>query len=144
MTHQPMNEFYFVEVEEDSMLPVLYYIRDVKSDEFNVILESDFEIFERYYPINAPIVIIRKLISEAPLIQFNNIYTASLEKILVDLFLDVKLFEAYQGKEMEIIFNEAISKYVINQNRMIRYANRRGKKETLFKYLENQNIGSNR
>ncbi|MCK5816539.1 MAG: hypothetical protein KAH15_00910 [Candidatus Marinimicrobia bacterium] len=143
MIHQPWSKFSIVEVEEDSLLPVLYYIRDVH-DDYTVILESDFEIFERYFPINAPTVIIKQIVTESPLLKLNNITTASLEKILIDLFCDVKLFDAYQGNEMNTIFKEAMSKYVINYNRMIRYASRRGKKEKFLNYIqENQINGSN-
>jgi hypothetical protein len=54
---------------------------------------------------------------------------------LVDIFCDVIIFSAQQGSEMRTIFNEAFSKYTVNQSKMLRYANRRRKKEVFEKYL---------
>ena len=56
--------------------------------------------------------------------------------MLVDIFCDKIVFSAYQGNEMKTIFTEALNKYTINENKLLRYANRRGKKEQLQKYLK--------
>jgi len=54
---------------------------------------------------------------------------------LVDIFCDDVVFSAQQGAEMRSIFNEALNKYSLNLNKMLRYADRRRKKEILNKYL---------
>lgn len=56
--------------------------------------------------------------------------------MLVDIFCDKIVFLAYQGNEMKTIFTSAYNKYTINENKLLRYANRRGKKEQLQKYLK--------
>ena len=49
--------------------------------------------------------------------------------MLVDVFCDDVIFSAQQGSEMRTLFKEALSKYSVNENRMLRYADRRRKKE---------------
>jgi hypothetical protein len=38
-------------------------------------------------------------------------------------------------KILQTLFKEALNKYSVNENRMLRYADRRRKKESLTKYL---------
>jgi len=73
--------------------------------------------------------------NNTPIQNIKGINTASLEKILVDIFCDDVLFSAQQGGEMRSLFKEALNKYSVNENRMLRYADRRRKKESLTKYL---------
>lgn len=56
--------------------------------------------------------------------------------MLVDIFCDEIIFSAYKGNEMKTIFTSAFNKYAINENKLLRYANRRGKREQLKKYLK--------
>ncbi|MCK4530131.1 MAG: hypothetical protein KAU44_03060 [Candidatus Marinimicrobia bacterium] len=141
MIHQPLNSYLIVEVEKDGLKSVFY---NLKESNYPVFIDPNRDIIENYVPINKQSIIIKPIISESPLLQMDNILTASLEKILVDIFCDKDLFDAYQGNELRTIFREAISKYTINMNRMIRYASRRGKKEKFLNYIqENQINGSN-
>jgi hypothetical protein len=55
--------------------------------------------------------------------------------MLVDIFCDDVIFAAQQGSEMRTIFQEAFKKYTINESRMMRYADRRRKKENFREYL---------
>jgi hypothetical protein len=55
--------------------------------------------------------------------------------MLVDIFCDDVLFSAQQGSEMQTIFRNAFDKYTINENKMLRYADRRRKKEAFLNYL---------
>ena len=55
--------------------------------------------------------------------------------MLVDVLCDDVILSAQQGSEMRNIFQEAIDKYIVNENRMIRYASRRRKKESFLNYL---------
>ena len=55
--------------------------------------------------------------------------------MLVDVFCDDVILSAQQGSEMRTIFQEAMDKYTVNENRMIRYADRRRKKKAFMDYL---------
>lgn len=135
--HISNNHFTLIEVERESMESVFLSVKE----KYNaVFLNPDVKMLEQYvFNANNPIVV-KPLISEAPLQRIKNINTATIEKILVDLFCDEDLFQFYQGRERNTIFKEAYSKYTINSTKLLRYASRRGKKVELEKYI-NQIIG---
>ena len=131
--HQTNQYFQIIEVEKEITQSVFIYLKEQKK---NVFLEPSKEVFERYIADNKNVIIVKTLITEAPTLDVNNIKTSSLEKILVDLFCDNIIFSAFQGNEMKTIYKNAFSKYAINESKLLRYANRRGKKEKLKNYLK--------
>jgi hypothetical protein len=72
---------------------------------------------------------------EAPVQLLQGVVTTTIEKLLVDVFCDDVLFAAQQGGEMATIYRVAFEKHTINENKMLRYANRRRKKEDFSNYL---------
>lgn len=133
MVHQPFQFFMLVEVDKEATGSVFHYLKELKS---NVFLEPGIEIFENYLPENKKPYIIQPLVSEAPLQEIKDVYTITLEKVLVDIFCDPVTFSAYQGSERSTIFKEAFDRYTVNRNKLLRYANRRGKKKDISTYLE--------
>jgi len=133
MQHQIGKFFYLVEVEKDAAEAVFYYL---KEKNLSVFLNPNQEIIDKYIPENKDIYIVKTLVSEAPTQQIGKICTVSIEKMLVDIFCDETLFAAQQGAEMRTIFNEALSKYTVNQNKMLRYADRRKRKNDFNNYLK--------
>lgn len=135
--HISNNHFTLVEVERESLESVFLSLKE----KYNaVFLNPNADMLEQYVFNASNPIIVKPLISEAPLQRIKNINTATIEKILVDLFCDEDLFQIYQGRERNIIFKEAYSKYTINNTKLLRYASRRGGKDELEKYL-NQIIG---
>ena len=133
MQHQ-MGKFYFlIEVEKDATEAVFY---SLKERNLSVFLNPNQAILDKYTPENKDIFIVKTLVSEAPTQKIGGICTTSIEKMLVDIFCDETLFAAQQGAEMRTIFNEVWGKYTINQNRMLRYADRRKRKIDFTNYLE--------
>ena len=133
MQHQMGKFYYLVEVEKDAVEAVFY---SLKGRNLSVFLNPDKEILDKYIPENKDIYIIKILVSEAPIQKVGGIYTISIEKMLVDIFCDKTLFAAQQGLEMRTIFNEVLNKYTINQNKMLRYADRRKRKNDFNNYLK--------
>jgi hypothetical protein len=132
MLHQPGRFYLLVEVEKEALDPVFYFLKEAKYPAF---VDPTKEILEKYLPIDKEAVIVKPLVSEAPIQDIKGVNTASLEKILVDIFCDNVIFSAHQGSEMRKIFTEVLTKYTLNQNRMLRYADRRRKKENFNQYL---------
>lgn len=132
MLHQPGRFYLLIEVEKEAVQSVFYFLRESK---YPVFIDPTNNLLEKYVPTEKEALIIMPLVSEAPINNVKGINTVSLEKMLVDTFCDKVVFSAQQGAEMRTIFNEALSKYSVNQNRMIRYADRRRKKESLKQYL---------
>jgi hypothetical protein len=133
MIHQPGRFYLLIEVEKEATQSVFYYLKERK---FSVFIEPTMDLIIKYLPYEKETLIVKSLVSEAPLQIIDNINSPTIEKILVDIFCDDVIFAAQQGFEMNTIFQEALNKYAVNENRMIRYANRRGKKETFLEYLD--------
>lgn len=131
MLHQPSRFYYLVEVDKEATNSVFYFLRESKIAAF---LEPTKEILEQYTPNEKDVFIVKSLVSEAPLVNVKGVNTASIEKMLVDIFCDEVTFSAQQGSEMRTIFNEAFGKYTINHSKMLRYADRRRKKEVFNKF----------
>jgi hypothetical protein len=135
MLHQPGRFFLLVEVEKEATRAVFYFL---KERGLPVFLDPSQKILDLYLPDEKETWIIKPLVSEAPLQQVSQaIRTATLEKMLVDIFCDEVLFSAQQGSELSRIFVEATEKYIVNEDRLLRYAARRGRREHLIELLEN-------
>lgn len=132
MLHQPGSFYLIVEVEKEATQSVFFFLKEMK---YPVFIEPTSEILEKYLPIDKEVLIIKPLVSEAPIQNIDGLDTISLEKLLVDVYYDKVVFSAQQGAEMRTIFKEAFGKYSLNQNRIIRYAGRRSKKESFNKYM---------
>ena len=131
MVHQPGRFHNLVEVEKDAVESVFYFLKESKH---HVFIEPDSDFLDKYLPDENESLIIKSLVTEAPLQKIEGVNTVSLEKMLVDVFCDDVIFAAQQGSDMRNIFHEAKRKYVINENRLFRYANRRNKKDSFKEY----------
>ena len=121
--------FYIIEAEKDAVETIFHFLQEKKKV---VYLNPTENIVENYVHSEiAKPFIVKNLISEAPTVPVNNIVTSSIEKILVDVYCDTNIFQAYQGNELHLIYTNAFSQYSINQGKLLRYASRRGKKEEI-------------
>jgi hypothetical protein len=133
MQHQPNIFFLLVETDKEITNSAFYFLREIKK---SVFIEPSNDIFEKYIVNEKEAIIIKPLISEAPTQNINEVETATIEKMLVDIFCDDVIFYAQQGAEKRTIFKEAFTKYTINQSKMLRYADRRRKKEELNQFIQ--------
>ena len=133
MLHQPNQFYYLVETDNETTDSVFYFLREMKKPVF---IEPTKDILEKYLFNEKEAVIVKSLVSEAPTQNINGIDTATIEKMLVDIFCDDAIFSAQQGVEMRTVFKEAFAKYTINQSKMLRYADRRRKKASFNQFLE--------
>lgn len=132
MIHQPGRFFNVVEVEKTASESVFYFLKENK---YHAFLDPNNDILNKYAIDQKDTIIVKSLVSESPCQIINGVNTVTIEKILVDIFCDDNIFAAQQGSEMNHIFSEALGKYSVNENRMLRYADRRGKKEGFDNYL---------
>ena len=133
MVHQPGRFYILVEVEKDAVQSVFFFLKELK---YSVFIEPDKDLMEKYLPDELETLIVKPLVTEAPVQKIEGINTVTLEKMLVDVFCDEVIFAAQQGAEMRTVFSDARNKYVINEDRMFRYASRRRKKETFKIYWD--------
>lgn len=133
MLHLPNRNLNILEVEKEALEPVYHFLKDKGIND--IFLQPDRHEISRYiHDAKAPLVLL-PLITKAPVQQVEKIITATLEKVIVDLFCEKDLYEAFQGNELAHIINSAYSKYVIDLTRLLNYAERRRKQGSLKKYL---------
>jgi hypothetical protein len=132
MIHQPGRFYILIEVEKEATQSVFFYLKEEK---YPVFVDPTEDIFEKYLSEEKENLIVKSLVTEAPLQKIAGLNTVTIEKMLVDIFSDELIFSAQQGSEMKTIFLEALSKYSVNENRMLRYADRKRKKESFRNYL---------
>lgn len=134
--HISKTSFTLVDVERGSEEPVYHLLREL----FNLVfLKPGKEMLGDFFNDMKRPVIVRTLVSEAPYREVRKVPVATLEKILVDIFTDEE-FAYLQGSEMTIIFKTAFGRYTISESKLIRYADRKRKKEQLLEYLKENKI----
>ncbi len=133
MQHIPSFDIIIFEVEKEAIDPVFDILQSKLRDR-RVLLNPSLEEYHRYGS-GFPLVIVRPILSQAPLIKIQGIITASMEKILVDLFCD-PYFPSAKESEYHTILQNAFERHEINSKKLLRYASRRGKREELKQLLK--------
>lgn len=122
--HMIAVDLLIIEVEKDAVDAVFYFLKGAQK---NIFKDPSRETMEELMTGTGTAMIVRPMISEAPLMQIGGAHLPSLEKMLVDLCTDKELFYFIQGSELHNILKRATEKYTINFNKLFRYAKRRGK-----------------
>lgn len=135
MIHQPGRFLTMVEAESLSAESVFYYLKD--ENYLNVYYNPDDKLLERYVYEEQESIIVKQLITKAPLKRSKGIAFPTPEKILVDLFIERKLFAPYQGTDLIQIFNTVYKQYTLNITKMLAYAKRRTKEKELMEFITN-------
>jgi len=131
MIHQPFKNFTVIEVEKDASESIFSFLNDYYKFVF---LNPDSEIFDRYINNLDHVIIIKNLVSEAPLMEISKTTIPTLEKLLVDMLIDTELFSAQQN-ELHFIIKTASEKFSLNKLKMKRYAVRRNRESKLDKLM---------
>lgn len=125
MLHIPSNYETIIEVEKGSEENVFYFLSDIKD---NVFLNPSKDILDKYANRKKNVIIVKNLITDAPLKEIEKTTIPSIEKILVDLIVDDKLYASYQGSDLDMIIENSFQYNTINKDTLLRYADRRRKK----------------
>jgi hypothetical protein len=132
LQHQSSFQFIVVEVEKDALESVFYSLKDNYDSTFK---KPTKQMVEEFVFTRQNSIIINSFISEAPIQSIKNVPTSSLEKLLVDLYSDKNLFYFLQGYELVNIYKNAFDKYTVNKSKLLRYADRRGMKIKINKFI---------
>ena len=137
--HQTSKSTIFIEIEKGFEESLFYELKDTLKRE--VFLKPDEKAIDYYIAESSHPVIIKKLLTRAPLSRRTEkkvkFYTPALEKILVDLFAEKKLFYYVQGSELIHIYENAISNYTINFTKLFSYAKRREREQDIKQFMTN-------
>lgn len=134
--HQFTRDTIIVETERDLVESVGYTLVD---NGFHNVLWQVRGAHLSFAQTKDPIFLL-PLITRAPLQQISmgkrrSVSCPTLEKILVDIYDDNKIFHFLQGAEMERIFDHALRRYAINWTTLFGYAKRRGKEDVLRAFV---------
>ncbi|MCD8369816.1 MAG: hypothetical protein LUC94_05700 [Clostridiales bacterium] len=130
INHLIMHNVIFVYVEKELCPDVFERLK--REYEGKLLIRPTVEDF--YYYRTNNIIVVKNLMTESPKGAKIKWHTG-LEKLLVDLFAD-KLIRSMIGEsEYPSIFETAFKNYVIDENRMFRYAGRRKAAHKIKKFL---------
>jgi len=123
-----------LEVDRESMERVFYNLKD-KHPNQPIFLKPDEAVISTYVSELSQSLIIKPMILRAPVLKIKKVIVPTLEKILVDLYCDDKLFFAFQGSQLIKIYQSCFERYIINLSTMFNYARRRKREEAIKVFL---------
>lgn len=135
--HQSGKKIIIIEIEKDFIESLYYELKD--SFKLDFYLNPDEKTIDFYISESQRPVIIKKLITRSPISKRTEkrikFYTPLLEKILVDIYTENKLFYFYQGGELIHIYENILKNYTINYTKLFSYAKRRDKEQDIKQFL---------
>lgn len=120
--HLSINHAVYVETSRDAVESVFIRLREQYK---NVYRHPNATFMYDYIDLREKCVIVKTLITEAPLTEVDGIKVPTLEKLLVDTQKDAD-FDYLRGAESLNMYQLAFDLYSINTQRLMRYAKRRG------------------
>ena len=133
MQHIPNCNMVIVEIERIAMEPAFNLLQE-KVGERRVIFNPSSEDYARYVS-GFPSIIVKPLISQAPLIDFGGINMPRLEKVMVDVLGDIE-FDFARERELYTIIENLLSSFDINYKALYRYADRRSRRSQVDSLLK--------
>ncbi len=137
--HQTSRSMLIIEIEKGFEESLFYELKDRVRRE--VFLDPDEKVIDFYIAESKQPVIIKKLLTRAPLSKRTEkkikFYIPTIEKIMVDLFAEERLFYYVQGSELMHIYENAITSYTINFTKLFSYAKRREREQDIKQFMTN-------
>ena len=137
--HYAVNNYIIVEVEKMAIELVVNLLKEHFGKKITVTTSKILSENKEMFLNEEQIIIVKQLISKSPLEKIENKKYITIEKIMVDLYVD-KLYLSYQGKELENIYENIFEKYDINLKRLIKYASLRTDINKYKQLIYNLNI----
>lgn len=136
LNHQIAHNIIFISVEKDLETYIFEFLKEQYPGK--VFLNPSPQIVERYWTDN--MIIIKKLISEAPLNK-DILWSTRIEKILVDIFTDKIIRNIISFSEYPKLYEDIFDNYIIDETSIFRYAQRRKAKDKIKNFIiKNTNI----
>jgi len=137
VNHMRAKNIIFINVENDYTNTIFDYIQNI--DSANVYLKPKIEYLQLY--LRNDMVIVNSIGSEYP--KNRSIPThSSIESFIVDIFRNKIIKYMFSEREIEDIINEISTSYLIDEDKMLRYARRRNVAEKI-KIIMLTNVKSN-
>ena len=131
--HQVFKTFYLVEVPNELAESVFNQLQTTNLGK--VFINPAQDVMHKYVSNERDPIIVKSLISRAPTQIISKITIPLLEKILVDLFCDEKIFYMFHGHELKTIYRNAIGDYAVNFTKLFNYAKRRRREKEIKEFF---------
>lgn len=126
--HIPVRFVSLLYVDVDDVMPLFEFLR---AKDFNVYANPGKAETEKQFMIGERTIVLRPHITEGPV----EAYHATIEKILVDLFVEKDRLMLMDSAEYERVARNLLGSTRINMARMLRYARRREMRRNLVNAL---------
>lgn len=137
--HYVINNYILIEVEKLVIDLIVNLLKEKYFKKYTIITQDIFNNNRDLFLNTEKIIIVKPLHSRSPLNTNNSEKYISIEKMMVDLYVD-KLYIQYQGNELKTIYQNVFEKYDINMKKIIKYAKYRTDLELYQKYIESLDI----
>lgn len=127
------NNTLYVETNRDTIQSIFDML--LSKYKGRIFLAPTKEIATTYIDFSKKNIIVKPLITEAPLALDGKVPVPTLEKLLVDTRVDADFYYLHGYENLEML-RTAINHYDVNRNRLLRYADRRNVKDPIMKDLE--------
>ena len=134
-----MKNFIIVETEKYAINIFASVLKDNLPKRYTIVTQDLLNMNRDMYLSDENIIVVKPLRAKSPLDNIDNRKEISIEKIMVDLYID-KLYLHYQGRELRTIYENIFEKYDINMRKLLNYAKLRMKIEIYKNYLSSLNI----
>lgn len=136
MLHIPGKFITILQVEKEALEPAYRFLKEQNFR--NVYIDPEEKEIEHYIYETDTAIVLLPLVSKSPTQKVNKVSTTTLEKLIVDLYSDKKLFAAFQGNEFVHIINNAYKRYSIDFTKLFHYAKRRRREIELAEYFSSK------
>lgn len=131
LNHLIAQNTIFLQVEKEYSIFVFRYLQSLGcTDLMYKPSKADYALYWK-----EDCIVVTDLISEAP-VRESSPHEICLEKMLVDMFCDKLIPSTYSKAEFPEVLQKAMTDWLIEKPKMLRYARRRGKEEEIRKILE--------
>lgn len=133
VNHQIAHNVIYLSVEAEA----IDFVFDTLKEDYpgKVLINPSVEIYHQYWSDN--MIVIEKLTTEAPKGQKVSWHTR-LEKMLVDLLSDPLILASVGESEYATIYQDAFTRYIVDEKRLFRYANRRKVDKKILKFIKEE------
>ena len=138
--HYAMNNYIVVETEKFAIELIITLLKEKLMKKYTIVTERMYNENKNMFLNIENMLIVKSLNVKAPLKKDNDgILEPTIEKIMIDLYKD-KLYEYYQGKELEHIYINILEKYSINFRKLYTYAKDRVNLEQYKNFIKKLNV----
>ena len=137
--HYVVSNYIIIEAEKIVIDLIVNLLKVNYLKKYTIITQDILNNNKELYSNTENLIIVKPLHIKSPLTKEKNKKYISIEKIMLDLYVD-ELYIQYQGKELETIYENIFEKYDIELKKLIKYAEIRTNIKEYKKFINSLNI----